>query len=282
MMIEHLRPQYVFRPAQVVRRLGRKLKAASTGREVVRLPWGLNLEVDTADNVGCALANQGIYDILATETLWRLTAPSDIAVDAGANIGYMTSLLATRGAAVVSFEPHPKTYELLKKNLDGWPRHCEVEIHQKALSDTAGHLHLTTPENFSQSYLGDPSSGSVPVETVKLDDGRWPAKIGVLKIDTEGHEASVLRGAQDHLRRGAIRDILFEEHQRFPAESHEILLRHGYRIFWFEEHLMGPHMIDPRTMCKRRSYDIMPSYLATVDPYRAQQLMSKAGWKSFC
>ena len=41
----------------------------------------------------------GIYDLIVTEILWRLINKGEIAVDVGANIGYMTSLMAAKVAS---------------------------------------------------------------------------------------------------------------------------------------------------------------------------------------
>ena len=57
------------------------------------------------------------------------------------------------------------------------------------------------------------------------------------------------------------------------VEIHEILERAGFRIVWFEERLSGPRMIDPASRPKRRSYDMVPSYLATQDFARAERLL---------
>jgi hypothetical protein len=106
--------------------------------------------------------------------------------------------------------------------------------------------------------------------------------IGLLKIDAQWHEAPVLEGFGECLRSGAIRDIVFEEEAPFPAWSHRILLNAGYSIFWFEEHLRGPRMIAPTDKPKGlRPYDLLPSYLATLDPKRAQRRLSASGWHSF-
>src|SRR5229473_4088396 len=74
------KPQYLFRPGILLRRLGQEVCSVGA-REVVRLPWGLHIEVITSDVVGMGLARQGLSDIVTTEILWRLTNPGDRTID---------------------------------------------------------------------------------------------------------------------------------------------------------------------------------------------------------
>lgn len=286
------KPQYLLRPSQIVKRLLREVHAG-TVQKLVRLPWGLPLEVATSDTVGLAIANQGLYDIVTTEVLWRLTAPGDHTLDVGANIGYMTSIFALRSGRsgrVDAFEPHPEVFGTLQRNADRWRdgnRCAPVIAHKLALSKSDGSANLDfqpgEENNTSFAFLSaTPSKAGITVETRRLCHLLEGAPIiGVLKIDAQWHEAAVLEGAGDHLRSGKIRDIVFEEEAPYPAESHRILQDAGYAIFWFEEHFIGPKMIPPDWPCKRRSYDILPSYLATKDPKRAERLLSVRGWQSF-
>jgi len=287
------KPQYVFRPAQIVRRVLQEFQQRPD-KSVVQLPWGLPIEIDAGDTVGDALSNQGLYDIVTTEILWRLTERGDNTIDVGANIGYMTSLLAVRSGpsgSVISFEPHPETYEVLQRNVQKWKNMNQwalIAPHKLALSHQQGEAMLDLSENDasnkSHAHLTFSNSDSgVKVQTARLD--RFLAEyreVGVMKIDAEYHEAEVLQGAGAYLRSKVIRDIIFEEEAKYPAPSHTILEDAGYSIFWFEEHFRGPKIIPPdKEYRPKRPYDIKPSFLATLDPGRAQRLCWDSGWHSF-
>src|SRR5262245_15426335 len=99
-----LKAVYLFRPAQ----LFRPHVPRDNDRFVqARLPWNRTIRVSTRDNIGPAVLRLGVYDLVVTEALWRLTDPVDQVVDVGANIGLMTAAFAERAATVYSFEPHP-------------------------------------------------------------------------------------------------------------------------------------------------------------------------------
>jgi hypothetical protein len=86
-------PPYFFQPLQVLKRLRLEYFWRSRREALVRLPWGLPIKIDPHEAIGHNIASQGLYEIGVTETLWRLTEPGDLAIDAGANIGYTASIL---------------------------------------------------------------------------------------------------------------------------------------------------------------------------------------------
>jgi FkbM family methyltransferase len=283
------KPQYLFRTSQVVKRILRTVRGTKP-LETVTLPWKLKIEVDTEDTVGSAIAVQGIYDLVTTEILWRLTVQGDKTIDAGANVGYMTSILAHRtgcGGSVLAFEPHPETFRKLKSNVQKWAGVAPITLHNVALSNDQGQATLldvpTHRQNKCWSHLRgwdhqpETERSGIMVDLHRLDEF-IDSEIGVMKLDVEFHEAQVLEGAGKHLRN--VRDIVFEEVGPYPQESHKLLEREGYRIVWFEEHLTGPRIIGPTSRPKLRSYDTAPSYLATKDYKRAERLLSLPGWQS--
>ena len=284
------KPQYFWRPAQLLRRLAHELRPLRP-RETVLLPWKLSIEVNTADAIGMAIAQQGLYDVVTTELVWRLAAPGETALDVGANIGYFTSLLSARlGAkgAVYSWEPHPQTFQALKGNVERWrtaANTASITLTNSALSNSVGTATLAISEeaNIGSSYISSQAAdNSLSIKTELVSSFLESAgSIGVMKLDVERHELQVLEGAGEHLRAGKIRDIIFEEHDAFPASSHKLLMDAGYKIFWFEEHLGGLKVIPPDSHVRRREYDLPPSYVATRDPQRLERLLAGGGWKSF-
>src|ERR1051326_7108633 len=78
------KPEYVFRPRQILRRFAIRPKGADDTAEVL-LPWGLPFRIRPQEVLGRAIWNTGVYDLAVSEALWRLTRPGETAVDAGAN-----------------------------------------------------------------------------------------------------------------------------------------------------------------------------------------------------
>lgn len=285
------KPWFVYRPRQLARRVGQLLAAPPTGPAAVQLPWGATLTVNPGETVGRAVWTTGVYDIAVSEVLYRLVPFGGRAIDAGANVGYMTSLLAAKvgpPGRVESFEPHPVLGQRLRDNV----RHAAaaVEVHALALSDAAGVARFVLPAGFScNEGIGHLARGNQPpapdettieVPTATLD-GLFPNdRFDVLKLDVEGHEAAVLRGARGLLGRGAVRHVVFEDHAIATSEAAEILHAAGYAVFQIGWALRGPVLAGLAAPRLCRAYEA-PSYLATLDPAGATAALAPRGWRIY-
>lgn len=165
-----------------------------------------------------------------------LVKPCDHVVDAGANIGYVTMLLSRLvgpAGRVDSFEPVPDTFELLSHNARAL-RLENVQLHHVALSDSAGGATMHVPEyssggeNLYESSLEHVEGRAVQVQRAMLD-GELPgaAKPSFMKIDVEGHELALLRGAAGVLDR-AHPALLIELSAATAGEVEEFLRWRGY------------------------------------------------------
>lgn len=290
------KPHYVFHPARALRRSLRSvLPAASKAAdvEVAQLLWGLPLQVYSREAIGNTILTADVFDLCVTETMHRLIDPGDVIVDVGANVGYLTSLAAARsgaGGTVIAYEPHPTVFKLLARNAAQWAQQsgvASVEVHEAALSDQVGSGELSAgPEfhgNMGLAALRSASEVSADEELLsvslrRLDDEIGDRAVGMLKIDVEGHEPEVLRGAERLLERGDVRDIVFEDHEEYPDRATELVERAGYRLFSLDNDLLGLCLGAPEN---RGPIDPWPgpSYLATRDPDRAIARLVPRGWQ---
>src|SRR4051794_17105732 len=113
------RPDYVLQPTAVVRRLRIPYAPPGEGRVMsVKPSWGLPLEVRSDESIGYALITTGLFDLAVTEALLRLADPGELVIDVGANIGCMTSALASvvgHDGEVWAFEPSPSVLPVLQR-----------------------------------------------------------------------------------------------------------------------------------------------------------------------
>jgi FkbM family methyltransferase len=263
------KPHYLYRPGQIVRRLH--------GSARVRLPWGLSIAFDPDEAVGSSISRTGVYDLPVTEAIYRLLDPDEVAVDAGAHIGYMTSVMLARGAEVHSFEPHPETHELLRANIANWNGH--VEVHQLALSSRAGTGWLGAGAEFTSNSgvpaLLERERSDLDCFEVRLGrlDEFVTGEVALLKVDVEGHEHAVLDGAP-----AGIRDVIFEEHYEPPTPTTELLAARGYRLYRVEPTLLGPRLRAQLRAPKRPGSE-PHAYLAPLEPERTEQRFRARGWR---
>jgi len=125
-------------------------------------------------------------------------------VDVGANVGYYTlvaSKLVGAVGRVYAIEPVPSTATLLRVNvkLNG----CNnVVVYEVAAWSTRGSLTLKIPASMYGCASAVRGGASIVVDASTLDDTlRDETSIDLIKIDVEGAELEVLRGAQNVLRR---------------------------------------------------------------------------------
>lgn len=286
------KPHYVFHPVRMVRRARYRGPSTAGRRAIAHLPWGLPLEVGADEQIGFTILTASVFDPCVTETIQRLVDPGDLVVDVGANVGYMTSLAAVRAGPsgrVMAFEPHPVVFEMLSANVGRWDGApvAQIEPHQLALSDRAGTAQLNAGHAFEANMGlarldGDSEASSddvlMPVEVKRLDELIGDERIGLMKIDVEGHEPGVLRGSERLLESGLIRDLIFEDHNPYPDESTRIVEQAGYQLFSLSNDLFGVNLGAPAKRGEVREWP-GPSYLATREPERARQRLRARGWQ---
>jgi len=133
-------------------------------------------------------------------------------LDIGANLGWFTLVAASKIGStgkVHAFEPRPETLAMLSKTIALNTLERVVEVWPYALSDAEGELLLNwadKTDNPGHSFLSKTETSianheSARVKSVRLDDLLPDVAPDVVKIDVEGAEPLVMRGALNALRR---------------------------------------------------------------------------------
>jgi FkbM family methyltransferase len=150
----------------------------------------------------------------------RHTRPGDLACDVGANKGSYLYWMSKWAKRVVAFEPQPGLASYLETISATLPFR-NVTIEQKGVSDHSGMLELYMPSVNSPEASLEPIDGAqkIDVPVVSLDDYFTAGeRLAVLKVDVEGHELGVFRGA-DRILREDRPVLLFECEQRHLREG---------------------------------------------------------------
>lgn len=179
--------------------------------------------------------------------------PGLVMVDVGAHHGAhaltVAFELAARGLSgrVEAFEPDPGNCALLRDNVARNELSALVTVHQAAVTDREGEevLLVCAADNSSNTLLADRSQSlapdqevvPVPVRSVTLDGVLGDApRIDLIKIDVQGAEPRVLRGAAGLIARH--RPVMVVEAVpgwRSTDEVREILQGHGYSIVGLDD-----------------------------------------------
>ena len=194
--------------------------------------------------VGGSLAKYGEFSTGEVDLFGQMLRPGDTVVEVGANIGAHTVALAQLvgpTGTVHAFEPQRIIFQMLCANvsLNGL---TNVHTVQAGLAAAPGNLQVPPqdyagPGNFGGISLSPGQGETVALRT--LDELALPA-LRLLKIDVEGMESEVLRGAADTIKR--LRPFLYVENDRDAKSAALIrqIFELDYRLWW---HL--PRMFNP-------------------------------------
>jgi len=163
------------------------------------------------------------YESWDREIVTAFVRRDDTVVDVGANIG-LVALESARAAGprgrVVAYEPHPRIHRYLVSNiqLNGV---TNVDARQVAIGSEAGAIRFTDGQADDMNAVSNSGGLLVPAATLDQDLADVEGPIGFLKVDVEGYELPVLRGASGTIARSR---CLYVE----VAEDH--FRRFGYHV----------------------------------------------------
>jgi FkbM family methyltransferase len=187
----------------------------------------------------------------------------EVAIDIGANKGgflyWMARSVGPKGRAI-GFEPQRFLFEFLS---DFYSNKPQVKIEHEALSDKAETVTMIIPENGKTSSPGasihfttadNPSARTEEVTTESLDSYCAANKIipNLVKIDVEGHELKVVKGAAATFAAHKPRVILeceaMQVGKELVNETLSFLLSLGYNgFFYFNGNRTDIREFDPET-----------------------------------
>lgn len=184
-----------------------------------------------------SLALYGEYCPEEWRMLKQLIRPGMTVVEVGSNMGTHSVDMARACApgAFYAFEPQPRIFQILCANLAlndirnafAYPEGCG-EAEGEAV---VPFLDYSRQDNFGSVSLQPPGEPGIKVRVRSVDSLELPT-CGLLKVDVEGFEPQVLRGARDTLMR--CRPVIYIENDR-SAQQQEIIslvAEMGYRLYW--------------------------------------------------
>ena len=233
------------------RLLGAMQRKLSQSSNYVRIAIKLRNQLN---GIISSYLNDGI-EMPSNGELWlinQIAPKARVFMDVGANTGAWAKLFLDKmsfpGKGIL-FEPSPLAVDCLRKNLQGELKDNLVEIIPAAVCEQAGTMDFYMEEAAGEtsSLIADHSNQSarkisVATTTIDAEAARHKlAFIDFLKIDAEGYDLQVLRGAGNCLREKAIGVIQFEYNAPWVFSSstlaHAInfLQGYGYRVYLLKQ-----------------------------------------------
>jgi len=220
---------------------------AGEGKGLVwtRLDTGPEIVVPLHDYVGKAVYFVGDIDRKVSATIERIVRRGDHVLDIGANLGVVSlrlSQLVGDTGIVHAFEPNPHISDLLSQSLDR-NRFKNVRIHKCALGPEDGQLNLMVPSyNSGMATLSAAHTfgarDAIPVQVKTLSGLAGEidlSNVRLVKIDVEGFELEMLRGARQWLATQPPEALLFESNEICTGDKPDgvvsFLAELGYEFF---------------------------------------------------
>jgi FkbM family methyltransferase len=199
--------------------------------------------VKTADGILWYVRRRSLDDISAPllplisepyEYRWfeKIVKENSIFVDVGAFLGGYTIRAAKKGAKVIAFEASKSNYLILEKNIMINNLRDKVTIFNLAIGSTKEKKPLFCDNLFYATFSLMPGLKIVEeVDVLPLDEvimNTSEKKITLLKIDVEGVEVDVLKGASQTLK--YTKYVMIEVNKRNMKEVYSIMKLHGFKV----------------------------------------------------
>jgi FkbM family methyltransferase len=173
----------------------------------------------------------GEYCDAEVEIMCKYLNEDSLYLDIGTNIGYHARAVAQRSQSMVlAFEPHIKHFTVAAYNCQNVP----VKLYNAAVSDQPGTLKISDFDPTNQSNFGTVAiddAGEIEVQVVTIDQLELEV-CTLMKIDTEGQELKVLKGAENTINKH--RPIIFYEAigETDWLTAYDHLKQQGYKQYW--------------------------------------------------
>lgn len=155
----------------------------------------------------------GLHEYREMMFVLHLLRSNDLFVDIGANIGSYTILASAEvGSKSFSFEPIPITFKQLKENVVLNNIGSKVTLLNIGLASKKGKLYFSNEKDTSLNHVEIINSNNnlIPIEVDTLDNKLSGLNPLLLKIDVEGFEFDILKGASNVIDDNNLKAIIIE------------------------------------------------------------------------
>ena len=233
-----------FEPLKILRILVNGINHRLAQGHLRRFP---QLAIFSFDHIGLRINLDGRYEGGSLDLIGHFiqayikNSHQSVAIDVGANIGNHSLFFSEFFHEVISFEPNPRTFELLRFNAKyGAPKGNIFPLCVGLGSEKGQSIFLSSKSNVGGSCVvnGDHQAGPgdelISIDIAKADELDILKKnIALIKLDIEGHEIFALKGMS-----GIIAEnrpvILFEQSEKEIHDKSSVVIEHlrdlGYQF----------------------------------------------------
>lgn len=224
----------------------------------------------------------GLHDFEDMSFLIHFLRAGDLFVDVGANVGSYTVLASAEvGARTIAIEPIPSTFGGLAANVSLNDIGDLVETYNIGVGREPGRAGFTTSLDAANHVAAGDDSGVITVRLETLDGivgGNAPR---LMKLDVEGFETEVLKGAADTLANPSLKALIVElngsgkRYGHDDEDVHRRLLADGFSPFRyvpFERRLVAVKSYGPKNTIYARDLPFVSERLLTARKIKVNAL----------
>lgn len=197
--------------------------------------YAISLPFADSDYIqGTIRASRVPYELEMLSAMNDSLQSGDLVLDIGANIGNHTLYLAAvTKVQVIAYEPDIRLTEAISRSVEANNFSSHVTVRSAAVGDTADELVLCDDNEGNlgaQHLVGNQDAPGPRVPVIRLDDEMPQKRVAAIKIDVEGYEEKVLRGATALIQRDSP-DLWIEclDNDQYMRIS-RLLFAYGYRV----------------------------------------------------
>jgi len=203
----------------------------------------------------------------------------DLAVDIGGNVGHMTipmALAAGKEGKVVTFDPNPYVFEILKKNTSLNPQWTNIDPHPYAITDHPGEFYYNSSEaSFNNGGISEDQQSrhgkfrlDHKIKGIQLESflnenyADRMDRLKLIKIDTEGYDKEIIRSIIPLLKKykpTVITECFKKNDAVARNEQFNLLKECGYTLYYFSDFTVDAQVEQirkPEEMMRWQHFDL--------------------------
>jgi FkbM family methyltransferase len=232
--------------------IGRRV--LSDTAHIIKLTENCKVILTKNENYATLAYTCGLYDFQEMNFLLNYLRKGDVFGDFGANVGVYSIIAGSAGALAIAIEPVPNTFARLKENLllnetKSIPINCglgETSEFLNFTTDSGGLNRVATLREIEDDRIRKISVEIKTADIIAQEIGLYPCAI---KIDVEGFELRVLRGAAELLTKHVNVAIIELNGSGTPyghtdQDVHEFLINRGFSSYSYNSETKELHRLE--------------------------------------
>jgi len=198
--------------------------------------------------IGRSIKKYGEFSELEADIFKQICNVNDVVIEVGANIGTHTQIfsqLVGNNGVVIAYEPQRIVFQTLCANM-ALNSITNVYAHQEAIGRKEGFIKIpdldySKQNNYGGISIGNTSKGTLVKQDILNNLTNKISKLKLIKIDVEGMELDVLKGADNLIQ--TYKPFIYIENDRREKSKEliELIKFYGYKLYWHLPALYNPN-----------------------------------------